>query len=220
MNLIFYSGGGQKENRLLALEANRFLANREDPIIAFIPADASHAEEDFREFRKNYKKTNLRRFICITVDSPLSKSEEKALLSADAIFLGGGNTFYFLDNLRKRRLLPKLRKYAREGGLLMGLSAGSILMTPNITTAAVPSADSDDNEIGLKNWQALGLVPFEFSPHYYRSAAADRELQNYSKKLPHPIYACADGQGIVVRDGSIHFVGRVSVFHRGSKYRL
>jgi dipeptidase E len=166
-----------------------------------------------------YKKTGIRNFICIPVDRTLSKNQEKALLSADAIFLGGGNTFYFLNNLRKRKLLPKLRKYARQGGLLMGLSAGSILMTPNITTAAGPSMDSDDNEIGLKNWRALGLVPFEFSPHYYRSAAVDRELQNYSRKMSRPIYACADGQGIVVRNGAIRFVGRVSIFRRGSKSR-
>ena len=102
----------------------------------------------------------------------------------------------------------------------MGLSAGSILMTPSITTAAVPSFDSDENEVNLTNWKALGLVPFEFSPHYHFSKESDRELLEYSKVCSHPIYACRDGEGIIVQDGKIRFVGAVKVFHRGEKLRV
>ena len=220
MKLVLYSGGNQRENRLLAREVSSLLAGKARPVVAFIPAESEHAEADFRAFRQSFKNLGVGKFLCVKAGAPLSAAQEKSLFSADAIFLGGGNTFQFLDSIRKSRLLAKLRKFALEGGLLMGLSAGSILMTPTITTAAVPSEDSDDNEVGLKNWSALALVPFEFSPHYYQSASVDRELLAYSKQLDHPIYACADGQGIVVRDGQIHAVGKVSVFHRGSKFQL
>jgi dipeptidase E len=220
MNLIFYSGGGTRENRVLAREVIASLEGKRNPVIAFVPADAESAEADFSAFKKGFSRTVIKRFRCIPVDRSLSEKAENALLSADAIFLGGGNTFYFLNNLRKRKLLPKLRRFAKNGGLLMGLSAGSILMTPSIMTAAVPAMDSDDNEIGLRNLSALKLVPFEFSPHYYHSREADRELKNYSKSLPHPIYACADGEGIVVKNGAIHFIGRVAVFRNGAKYRM
>ncbi|MGE3262829.1 MAG: Type 1 glutamine amidotransferase-like domain-containing protein [Bacteriovoracia bacterium] len=220
MNLIFYSGGNTRENRPLAREVAASLRDKRNPVITFVPADSESANEDFRAFKRSFSRSGIRRFRCIPVDVALSAKNEKLLLSSDAIFLGGGNTFYFLDSLRKRKLLPKLRRFAKNGGLLMGLSAGSILMTPSIMTAAVPAIDSDDNEIGLRNFKALKLVPFEFSPHYYRSREADEELKNYSKQLPHPIYACKDGEGIVVKNGSIHFIGRVAVFRNGAKFRM
>jgi dipeptidase E len=220
MNLIFYSGGSANENRALAREVTASLSDIADPVISFIPADSESAESDFLAFKRSFARSTIRRFRCLPVDVSLSVKQEKELLASDAIFLGGGNTFYFLDSLRKRKLLPKLRKFAKNGGLLMGLSAGSILMTPSIMTAAVPVFDSDDNEIGLRNLAALKLVPFEFSPHYYRSRAADRELKDYSKTLPHPIYACADGEGIVVKNGAIHFIGKVAVFRNGVKYQM
>ena len=158
--------------------------------------------------------------MCIPVDQPLTGEDEAALLASDAIFLGGGNTFYLLHALRERKLLGKLRAYVKDGGLLMGLSAGSILMTPNVSTAEVPGLDADDNDVGIKDYSALGLVPFEFSPHYEGGRRVDAELLSHSKRSKRPIYACADGEGIVVRDGTIRFVGRVTVFHRGHKYNL
>lgn len=221
MNLVLYSGGFSRDNQALALEVGELLQGKRAPLVVFVPGSAEDAECDFRDFKRTLAPSGLKRFLCIPVDKrQLSGEDEAALLSADAIFLGGGNTFYLLHHLRQKKLLSKLRAFARDGGLLMGLSAGSILMTPNVMTAEVPSLDRDDNDVGLKDYSALDLVPFEFSPHYRGGRRVDAELKDHSKQSKRPIYACADGQGIVVRDGQIRFVGRVTVFHRGHKYSL
>lgn len=220
MNLILYSGGTGSENRPLAVAAADMLARHNDPIVTFLPAHAEDADAEYRAFVKTFQRLGINRFRCIPIDHKLTQKEEKEIFSSNAIFLGGGNTFHFLKQLQSHGFLEKLRLFAKKGGVLFGLSAGSILMTPTITTASVPSMDSDDNEVNLKDWKALGLVPFEFSPHYYPSKAADRELMEYSKKLEHPIYACSDGEGIVVRDGKIQFIGQVKVFHQGLKYTI
>lgn len=220
MNLVFYSGGTSRENRSLSQEVALLLAAKSNPRVAFIPAEGSYAREDFRDFRRQLSRTGVEDFLCIPIDDTLDPAAEKELFRSDAIFLGGGNTYYFLRNVRKHGLLPKFRAFVKRGGILMGLSAGSILMTPSIMTAAVPRSESDENEVGLTDMKALGLVPFEFAPHYAPSRRGDAELLRYSKKLSHPIYACADGEGIVVRNGSIRFVGNVSVFHRGRKYTM
>ena len=220
MKLVLYSGGYSRENQALALEVGDLLRGKKQPFVAFVPGNAEDAECDFRDFKRTFAATGVKRFVCIPVDQELSGEDEAALLAADAIFLGGGNTFYLLHHLREKKLLPKLRAYARDGGLLMGLSAGSILMTPNVMTAEVPSLDCDDNDVGVKDYSALDLVPFEFSPHYCGGRKVDAELLDHSKRSKRPIYACADGEGIVVRDGTIRFVGRVTVFHNGHKYNL
>ena len=218
MKLILYSGGGARDNRVLAKEALSLLENP-SPLIAFIPSDDQDLEEDFADFKRKFTGQKVR-FLLVPIDEPLTPRRDKQLLKADAIFLGGGNTFYFLRNLRARGLITKLRAFVRRGGLLMGLSAGSILMTPSIDTASVPSLDADDNDVGVRNFSAMGLVNFEFSPHYRPDRRSDAELLRHSKKVKHPIYACADGNGIVVKGDSLTFVGDVKVFYRGRKYNV
>ena len=187
---------------------------------AYIPAEGRGTLGEYRDFQRALKGPGFRRFRRVAIDRPLSPRAEAALFACDAIFLGGGNTFAFLKSLRERGLIPKLRAFAKRGGILLGLSAGSILLTPKIATAEVPSLDKDNNEVGLRNLAALGLVRFEFSPHYSRSVRADRELLRYSRRLSHPVYACADGEGIVVRNGRIRLIGNVKAFYRGRKITL
>lgn len=220
MKLVFYSGGNSRANRSLAREALHLLHPRRNPSIAFVPADADYADEDFREFCRSFSHAGITKLSCISIDANFTKEREKELFQNDAIFLGGGNTFYFLQHLRKQKLLPKLRAFAKNGGLLMGLSAGSILMTPNIGTAIVPTLEADENEVGIKDFRALSLVPFEFVAHYDGGKKTDKELLEYSKGVKYPVYACADGQGIVVKGSSLQFVGNIAVFHSGKKFLL
>jgi dipeptidase E len=221
MRLVLYSGGYSEENQALASEVGELLRRHRSPRISFIPGCSIDAEDDFREFQECLAGVAGRKqFQCIPVDQALPAQQEAKLFSSDAIFIGGGNTFYILHHLKKRRLLAKLRAFVREEGVLMGLSAGSILMTPNVMTAKVPALDCDDNEVGLKDLRALALVPFEFSPHYRSHRKADAELLAYSRTVAHPIYACADGAGIVVRENALRFVGRVVVFHGGFRYLM
>lgn len=220
MNLVLYSGGFGRENRALASEVDQLLGRKRNPVVTFVPTSSEDAEPDFRDCKRQLAGAKVKRYHCIPIDRPLSAEDEETLLASDGIFLGGGNTFYLLKSLRERRLLDKLRAFVARGGVLMGLSAGSIVLTPNVSTALVPSLEADDNDVGITNFRALGLVPFEFSPHYEGGRKVDSELLEHSRRIKRPIYACADGQGIVVRDGGIRFVGEVTVFHRGQKYSL
>ncbi len=218
MKLVLYSGGYSRDNQALAVEVADLLRKKRSPVITFVPNCSEGAEPDFRDCQRQLAGTGIKKFHCVPIDRPLSLEEEETLFSSDGIFLGGGNTFYLLHSLKERRLLNKFRAFVMSGGVLMGLSAGSIVLTPSVETAQVPSFEADENEVGLTSLKALGLVPFEFSPHYQPSRKADAELLSHSKRVKRPIYACADGEGIVVRDGAIRFVGNVTVFHRGQKY--
>ena len=220
MKLVLYSGGYGRENQALASQVAKLLRQpgKRAPVITFVPNCSEDAEPDFRDCQRQLAGIGRAEFQCIAIDRALSREEEETLFSSDGIFLGGGNTFYLLHSLKEQRLLSKFRAFVARGGVLMGLSAGSIVLTPSVETAQVPSFEADDNDVGLTNLKALDLVPFEFSPHYQPNKKADAELLSHSRKVKRPIYACADGEGIVVRDGAIHFVGNVTVFHRGQKY--
>src|SRR5690606_19014498 len=135
--------------------------------------------------------------------------------SSDIIFLGGGNTYYFLNQLRKNKILNLLKKFVKNGGVLAGESAGAIMTTPNVDMASIPEFDRDDNESNLRNFTALNLVPFEFFPHYKNSKRYREELSIFSKNKKRKIYACCDGGGLIVNKNELKAIGRVYFFDHG-----
>ncbi|WP_246805901.1 Type 1 glutamine amidotransferase-like domain-containing protein [Ensifer sp. ENS10] len=71
------------------------------------------------------------------LDEPHSAEDIAALFASDAIHLSGGHTGGFLERLKQSRMLGPIRDWALAGGILIGVSAGAILMAPTITTDAL-----------------------------------------------------------------------------------
>jgi len=80
--------------------------------------------------------------------------------SAEALFVGGGNTFRLLRTLQIARLLGPLRRRALAGVPYLGASAGINLAGPTIRTT------NDMPIVEPRGFEALGLVPFQINPHY------------------------------------------------------
>lgn len=219
MNLVFYSGGFEEENLLLD-KAFIKLINKPNPLITFIPSSSYDSEIEFREFVKHYSKFKITRFIHFPVDRPFDQILFKEVLKSDVIHMAGGNTFYFLDTLRKSKMLPALKEFAKRGGILTGLSAGAIMMTENIEMAGYPEFDRDDNEINLKNLSSLNLVDFFFFPHFKNSRRYDEVFKNYTKKSKKTIYACPDGAGIIINNGVMDFIGTCYAFTKGHRLTI
>jgi dipeptidase E len=123
------------------------------------------------------------------------------------IYLSGGNTYAFLDAARKRGLEKILRNVIENDGLLIGVSAGAIMMTPTIDIAG--TCGGDINNVGLIDTHGFNFVPFEFHPHYTENDKAT--LATYITK--HTIYLCKDGDGILVTDNGIQKFGEIELMH-------
>ncbi len=219
MNLVLYSGGDEKENKNLD-RAFVELLGKKNPVVTFIPSSSYLSEQEFKTFVRHYSKFKIARFIHFPVDVPFDKILFQEVMRSDAIHMGGGNTFYFLNSLRKAKLIPQLKAFAEGGGLLTGLSAGAILMTENIEMAGYPEFDRDENVVNLTNLSALNLVDFLFFPHFRNSARYDAVFKKYTKSSPKTIYACPDGAGIVIRQDEIRFIGKCFAFSNGHKFTI
>ncbi len=75
------------------------------------------------------------------------------LARADAVFVGGGNTYALLKRLREGQLLEPIRARVQAGMPYIGSSAGANLAGPRILTT------NDWNVVALDIFDALGLVP-------------------------------------------------------------
>ena len=137
----------------------------------------------------------------------LLESELQNLFSCDAIHLSGGDTPRFLTLLREHDLFERLRDYVTRGGVLIGISAGAIIMTPNILTAY---DCGDDRPSEPFDHTAFGLVDFAFMPHY--TPELELQCRALALELHRTLYVCQDGDGIVVNGNEIKLMGEVLEF--------
>jgi len=216
MKLVLYSGGHEDENFELDSALIK-LTHIRRPKITYIPSCYYGSEEYYEEFVRHYQGFNITKFYYFPIDIPYSDVLLEEAFKSHIIHLSGGNTYYFLKNLRRKKLLRRLREFVQKGGILTGLSAGAILMCPTIHTAGFPSFDRDENEENIKNLNALKLVNFDFFPHYKNSNRYDLALKDYTEKTKIPLYAMPDGSGIIIDRNFLKFSGRSYCFFRGQK---
>jgi dipeptidase E len=201
----------------LVFESNHKLNQRilslfdsEQPPIGYIPS-CSDPERRYVELtRRYYNRLGIDTMHYYDLDMEYEESTFGSIFKCDAIHLSGGNTFYFLSILQKRNVLDLLRSYVKSGGILIGVSAGSILTTPTIEIAGY-GEDADENEVGLNDMKALGLVGFEFAPHWDGSEDTMDSLREYTRVNSTAVYACQDGGGVVINGESVELYGNVSL---------
>lgn len=205
VNLVMYSDQIIPENekvdaRLLDLMAGR--GRR----IGYVSSGPEPDRRFYHERKAYYAKLALDLPVFFDTSARLNEAEFTALLDCDAIHLSGGNTQAFLQLLKANSLLDRLTEWTRKDGLLIGASAGAILMTPSV---ALDAMFSGDDPRAVENGGALCLVPFEFFPHMDESAHYLPQLLAYSTKTSSSIAACRDGDGIVVHGNVIESVGDI-----------
>ena len=84
----------------------------------------------------------------------------KAIREAEAIVVGGGNTFQLIKLIQDNGLIDPVREKVLAGTPYVGWSAGSNVACPTIrTTNDMPILEPD-------SFNSFNLVPFQINPHY------------------------------------------------------
>ncbi len=216
MNIWLFSSGDGDENEDVDQDLFKQIGSKQ-PLLTFIPSAEDDYEEYYDEFIDRFQRHGLCQFRMLDVDRPISNLKLKKVLQSDLIYLSGGNTYYFLKHLHDSGFMEELHKFIKRGGILAGHSAGAIIQTPHIATAGFPEDDRDDNEVGIIDLTAMGLVQFEIFPHYENSAMHNQAIRNYTRNCKNLVYAVSDGSAIHATDLKLSFYGEVYAFFNGQK---
>jgi dipeptidase E len=140
--------------------------------------------------------------------------------TAEAVFVGGGNTFRLLKTMQDATLLGPLRSRALAGMPYLGASAGINLAGPTIRTT------NDMPIVEPRGFDALGLVPFQINPHYIDADPAsshmgetrEQRLAEFHEENATPVVGLREGGWIRVEGGSGRLGGArgARIFRRGA----
>lgn len=180
------------------------LLSKPNPRIGFIPSISDTERKYYRDRQAFYRQLGMNLEVYFELDNEYNPKLLDSLLRCDAIHLSGGNTYYFLHWLRRRNMMDTLVQYVAQGGVLIGVSAGSILMTPDISTSAFCR---DEVIEGETDFTGLGLVDFSFVPHFGAIPITVDDLKKYSRDKQMVVYAVRDSGGIVVIENEVKCIG-------------
>lgn len=148
-----------------------------------------------------------------------TEDKRKAVRDAEAVFIGGGNTFRLLKTLYQFELLDEIRNRVDEGMLYMGSSAGSNVAGPTIRTT------NDMPIVEPPSFDSLGLVSFQINPHYldpdpdskHMGETREERILQFLEDNDTPVVGLREGAMLRVENGQTSLKGSTGarIFRRG-----
>ncbi len=206
--IFFYSDQVVPANRGIELRLLRH-TGKPHPRIGYIPSASDATRKYFIDKAAYYRAYGIVDFLYFDLNKEYHPELLPELLACDIIHLSGGDPYQFNASIRKRHFAQHLREYLAQGGVIAGVSAGGIVLTPSIEIS------NTFYRSRVKEHAAAHLVDFHFLPHFNQRTAKISELEDFSRHHRQPLYACHDGDGIIVEGEKIEFIGDVVKFENG-----
>lgn len=178
--------------------------------VGYIPSESDTKRRYVSKIQDRYADLGISDLRYFDLGDEYDSSELPKLLECDAIHLSGGDPFPFLSAVKDRGFRTHLKQYLESGGLLIGVSAGAMILSRSLGLADEDAAPSKRKH----NAPALKFFDFEFYPHFQGDEQTSCELTHYAKAHKTDVYACDDNGGIFLRDGNIALLGPVVLFSR------
>ena len=119
------------------------------------------------------------------------------------VYIGGGNTYKLLKELKEFGTLKIISLLAQEGLPIYGGSAGAIILAKTI----FPAGYADTNEVRVTDFSALNLIHEHDVWCHYIEDDNDSIIEYLAKYNLEKILAIPENAGLFVTEDSIEIVG-------------
>ena len=124
------------------------------------------------------------------------ENPKEAILNAEAIFTGGGNTFELVNQLYKQAIFDILQEVVENGTPYLGTSAGS-----NI--CGVSMMNTNDMPIVYPpSFKTLAFIPFNINAHYLDPVEGSTHMGETRETRIHEFHVFNDTPVLGLREGS------------------
>ena len=146
----------------------------------------------------------------IAVDSVhLQADPVRAVQEAEAVVVGGGNTFHLVRKMQENGLMEPIRCRVTAGMPYVGWSAGSNVACPTLCTT------NDMPIVQPLSFETLSLIPFQINPHYLDAHPDGHAGETREQRIEEFIAAnrevtvagLREGCMLEVSDGTIRLIG-------------
>lgn len=206
--------GGEYLDYLTEETIELFMATEEVIFIPYArPGGISH-DEYTEKAAKVFSKIGKNLTGLHTYKNPL-----EAIINAEGVFTGGGNTFVLVNALYHFELMQPLREAIFNGLPYMGTSAGSNICGISMQTT------NDMPIVYPPSFKTLGAIPFNLNPHYldpdpgskHMGETRETRIAEFHTQNTVPVVGLREGSWLRVKGNEIILKGELKarVFEQG-----
>lgn len=201
---VFICGGGSGEQTVRALHRLNEVINHALPCL-YIPLAMEEGQYDscYKWITGELADIDIPGIEMVRSAEELSR---KRLADYSFVFIGGGNTFKLLYDIKRVNMFEPIRGYLQNGGVAFGGSAGAIIFGEDLESCAL----DDDNEVGLKDTEGFDVLKgVSFLCHFTnRIPEHDRRSEAYLLQISghRKVYALPEEDTLFVNDSQVEAI--------------
>lgn len=202
---VFLCGGGAGEQTIEANKRLNQVIDHTKPCL-YIPLAM---EADMYDSCYKWISGELKDLDIPYIDMVRSAEElaEKDLSAYSVLFIGGGNTYKLLYDIKRCGMFEKIREYLENGGVAFGGSAGAIIFGEDLESCKL----DDPNEVDLKDTAGYDVLGGISVLCHYTNRTTEEDEKNKEFLLSisdhRRILAMPEEVTVFVNDDKVEIIG-------------
>jgi dipeptidase E len=177
------------------------LCGKRSPRIGYLPSCPDPRRKAFQDVQSYYGDAGFKETNFWDPGENDSLDLRVEFFKNDLIHLAGGQVKPSMDRMIGFELKSDFAAFLKRGGVLLGLSAGAMILGPTLGLAALFGEKFKGASL-----DGLGFVSFEVVPHWSEMNVRHKEVALYSQQNQKTVFGLNDGEVILVNGAKTQFL--------------
>ena len=201
--MLFSNQNWDKFNKEIQKYLSHELQNKK---IIYVPSRSDSQRKYYNETKAFYSNCGIKELLYFDIAEEFNPNCLENFKCYDAIHLSGGQTSYFYKMIKKREFDKTIREFILSGKMLIGMSAGAIIMGKSTRTATLLENDIVENDKGLC------LYNFEIFPHY--TEEKESIINEYIYEYPDKMVCGLPNDSLIhIKEKKMKLMGDISIYN-------